>query len=141
MKTILTISVFLISLLPIATSSLSAKTVNLAGVCGETNDISSKVLIEAYADIGYKVSITILPTERAIRESNMGRYDGEVMRIKGHEKNYPNLVMVPVPINRIEITVFTRDLEFEVTGWKDLGPYSIAYERGVKLIEYNTKGQ
>jgi polar amino acid transport system substrate-binding protein len=68
-----------------------------------------------------------------------GELDGEVNRIKGIDKNYPNLIMVSIPVNNLEGVVFTKKI-FPVKGWKSLTPYTIAVRRGTKFAEKGTKG-
>lgn len=70
--------------------------------------VSQAVMKEAYKQLDISVSITELPAERALIESNAGRSDGEVNRIDDLEANYPNLVRVPVSVTRIEAVVFSK---------------------------------
>ncbi|MCP4105522.1 MAG: transporter substrate-binding domain-containing protein [Desulfobacteraceae bacterium] len=56
------------------------------------------------------------------------------------QKNFPNLLMVNVPVGYLCFTVFTKDLQFQVTGWESLRPYRIGFIRGVRKIEENTQG-
>ncbi len=72
--------------------------------------------------------------------SNEGKVDGELFRNKIIQKKYLNLVIIPVPIAKPEIVVFTKNLEFQVRGWESLSPYTIGVQIGSKLFEENTKG-
>lgn len=119
---------------------VGAASLNLTGLQGVRNEISAKVLIEAYASMGYEISVEILPPERALQLSDRGAFDGEVHRIKGIEKRYTGLVMVKVPINYVESVVFSKNIEFKVNGWESLRPYSIVTRKGIKLFEDGTKG-
>lgn len=102
--------------------------------------ISENVLREAYQRMGIRIYTEIMPAERALMMANSGRINGEVNRIKGIDKAYPNLIRVPVPINRIEAVVFTRHHVFPVTGWDSLKPYLIGIRRGTKFAEKGTRG-
>jgi len=102
--------------------------------------VSGKVLTEAYQRLGIKVHIDTFPAGRSLIMSNNGDVDGEVYRVKGIEKTYENLVMVPVAVNKVEVVVFTKGVTFSVTGWDSLKPYTIGIRRGTKLVEKGTKG-
>ena len=72
--------------------------------------------------------------------ANQGGIDGELFRGNINRDEFPNLLCIPVPILNIEIVVFTKDVEFEVTGWDSLQPYTIGFQVGMKRIETGTKG-
>jgi polar amino acid transport system substrate-binding protein len=103
-------------------------------------EISSRVLAKAYERIGIDVTFTDLPAERSLMEANDGQLDGDVNRIIGIEKAYPNLIRVPVAVNSMEQVVFTKQHDFTVDGWESLRPYRIAIRIGTKVAEYGTAG-
>ena len=103
-------------------------------------EITSLILRQAYKQIGIGLTITYLPAQRALIESNEGIVDGEVHRILGIEKKYPNLIRIPVSIWHMKGVVFTKNVTFEVKGWQSLEPYRIGTLRGVKFVENNTQG-
>lgn len=102
--------------------------------------ISQKVLQEAYSRLGIPVEFQRLPRERAIRSADNGATDGIDARLPGLEQQYPNLIMVSVPITSIEAVVITKDKTFEVKGWESVAPYTIGLVRGTKLVEQRTQG-
>jgi len=102
--------------------------------------VSEVILKEAYRQIGIKVYIEPQPGERALISSNSGLVDGEVSRIKGLTKKYPNLIIIPVSINHLEGAVFTKNVEFNIKGWDSLKPYRIGRLIGAKFVEIGTKG-
>ena len=102
-------------------------------------DISSSVLFEAYKRIKIEVKFEKMPAERSIKSSNNGLLDGEVNRIAGMDKKYPNLIMVPLPINFLEGVAFSKK-NININGWDSLKPYTIAIRLGTKFAEYGTKG-
>lgn len=102
--------------------------------------IGKKILHEAYQRMGIQIDARILPAERALYMLNGGKFDGEVLRIKGLEEHYPNLRIVPVPVIALEGVVFTKDVTFEITGWESLKPYKIGILRGSKFAEKGTQG-
>jgi polar amino acid transport system substrate-binding protein len=98
-----------------------------------------KVLEEAYRRIGIHMKLVAMPGERSLISANSGETDGDLCQMKGGLKTYRNLVEVPHPLAQAEIVAFsTRQLNIRT--WKDLRPYLIDYERGVKVVEQNTVG-
>jgi polar amino acid transport system substrate-binding protein len=102
--------------------------------------ISENILKEAYARIGIKVTTMEFPGERALRESNSGRVDGEVNRIRGIAKKYQSLRIIPVAINALKGSVFTKNSKIKPTSWKDLRAFRIGLRKGAKYAEYGTTG-
>jgi polar amino acid transport system substrate-binding protein len=102
--------------------------------------ISEVIVREAYRRLGISVTIKKYPGERALRLADVGKVDGEVQRIDGIAKNYPNLIQIKLTINFIAGTVFTKTVKFQVEGWQSLRPYRIGYVRGIKFAERNTVG-
>ncbi len=105
-----------------------------------TSHISGLILVEAYKRFGIKATIEKLPAERSLMSSNEGLIDGEVVRIKGIDKKYTNLIRIQTPINYFEETVFSNNHHFTVKGWESHKPYSIAIRIGIKYAEEMTKG-
>jgi len=103
-------------------------------------NISEVILIEAYRRLNIEISTVVLPSERALLMSNSGSLDGDVHRIIGLEKNYPNLVRVPVSINAIEGMIFSKVKGLSIQTWDDLENYSIGLRVGAKFAEFGTKG-
>jgi len=101
-------------------------------------DISEKVLIEAYHQIGYAIDVQRLPNVRALKMSKRGNSDGELSRIKGIDIHNTKLIRVPVAINIIEGHAFfkKRDLSpLTITDWDSLRIYKLSCVRGIRFIE------
>lgn len=99
-----------------------------------------KVVQEAYKRLGIEIEMHYLPGARAIDHANEGETDGELYRMAGINKTYPNLLMVPIPVFQVDIVVFTKNTHFSVTGWDSVSPYKIGFVRGIKFIEEQTNG-
>jgi len=112
----------------------------LASAVDFESKVSQAVLKEAYKQLGIQLTINELPAERALIESNAGHLDGEVNRMEGIDKSYPNLLRVAVPLAIIEGVVFSKTVKFAVKGWESLRPYSIGTRIGLKFAEYGTAG-
>ncbi|MGB1236558.1 MAG: hypothetical protein ACPG4U_00030 [Pseudomonadales bacterium] len=106
----------------------------------DTLETSNTVLKRAYAELGLSFTVRTMPAMRALEYSNMGRSDGELHRIAGLSKRYPNLIQVPTAINKFEAVVLSTDSDIEVNGWKSLQAYRIGIVRGIKFTEVGTRG-
>lgn len=102
--------------------------------------VAELVLREAYRRLGREVKVQRLPGERALMYANTGKTDGELYRKLGLNRQYPNLVIVPVPLLTFELVIFSRGTSFTVNGWESLRPYTLGFVRGNKIAEENTKG-
>ncbi len=102
--------------------------------------IAEKVLGEAYKRLGIRLEVHKYPGERSLQSANSGQMDGELYRRAGMERDYPNLMQVPVPLQVYEIVVFTRDSALSISAWDELSSLTIGYVRGIEIIEANTKG-
>ncbi len=129
--------ILIVSLLP---TYSAAETLSFSRTPGFFPDIAEAVLREAYRSNGQDITAKILPGERALASSNTGQVDGEMMRVEGIDKQYQNLLRVPVAINYLQATAFVKDATIKVTRWEELQPYTIAIERGIKFAEQGTRG-
>ncbi|MET3119931.1 polar amino acid transport system substrate-binding protein [Undibacterium sp. GrIS 1.8] len=102
--------------------------------------VAEKILETAYRSLGWNLKVHYLPGERSLRSANNGEMDGELYRKFGMENDYPNLLVVLVPLLTYEIVIFTYGIRFIVNGWDSLRPYTIGYVRGIKIIEQNAVG-
>lgn len=87
--------------LPIVTSAQSVKV--------DIDNCAVKNLTRAYQDIGYQVNFPLFSASRSLIEANHGRVDAETARIAGIEKDYPNLVRIPVVICRLKIDLYANN--------------------------------
>lgn len=102
--------------------------------------IAEQVLGEAYKRLGMSLQVQKYPGERSLVSANDGTTDGELYRKVGMERDYPNLIIVPVPLQTYEIVIFTRGTSFNVSGWESLRPFTVGFVRGIKIVEQNTLG-
>lgn len=109
----------------------------LVGSDPATN-IAERVVAEAYRRIGKVLVLHKLPGERTLLMANEGQMDGELYRKLGMEREYPNLIILPVPLLTYEIVILTRGTDFVVNGWESLRPFTIGYVRGIKIVRENT---
>ncbi|XLZ68781.1 transporter substrate-binding domain-containing protein [Massilia sp. SR12] len=102
--------------------------------------IAEQIMREAYRRLGINLVLHRLPGERTLIQANEGKMDGELYRKLGMEREYPNLVIVPVPLQTYEIVIFSRGTSFVVNGWDSLRPYTLGFVRGIKIVQENTHG-
>jgi len=102
--------------------------------------VGSAILEAVYRRLDLAVEFVDMPAKRALMESSQGRVDGEVQRVLDVGREYPTLLAVQPPINYIEPAVFAKRVDFPVTGWNALAPYSIGIVRGVGSSERGTRG-
>jgi len=101
----------------------------------EQSGLLDKIAHEAFSRIGYKVIIKSLPSERALINANKGIDDGEILRIDGIEKLYPNLIKVPEKTFDFEFVILTKNKTIQISSWDDLTPYSVGIIKGWKILE------
>ncbi len=96
-----------------------------------------RVLRQVSARTGLQLQLLSLPAERGLFNANEGIDDGDLVRIAGLEKDYPNLVRVPEKLVDWNFSAFSHRRDLTVTGWKDLLPYTVGFIRGWKIAEAN----
>lgn len=103
--------------------------------------VAERVMREAYRRLGLGLEVLSLPGERSLLSANSGEHDAELYRKAGIEQAYPNLLMVPVPLQTYEIVAFSKAVApFVLKGWESLRPYRLGYVKGIKIIEERTAG-
>ena len=96
-----------------------------------------EVATEAFARAGYDLKIVILPAERVLVNANQGIEDGNLFRIAGLTKAYPNLIQVPEKFFESEFVGYVRGTPPNVTDWSGLAPFEVGYINGWKIFENN----
>lgn len=98
-----------------------------------------RIVAEAFRRIGLDLRIVHLSSERALQNANLGIDDGNFARVSGLAAQYPNLIMVPEPVDEFVFTAFTRNPALQVQGWEDLKPCSVGLITGWKIVEAKTQ--
>jgi len=101
----------------------------------EQSGLLDQLAHEAFTRIGYKIIISLLPSERSLINANKGIDDGDIARIDGLWKMYPNLIKVPEKIIDYEFVVLTKNKTMNIATWEDLTPYSVGLIAGWKILE------
>jgi len=74
-------------------------------------------------------------SERAMINANTGIDDGVAMRIKGLEKNYPNLVRIDEKVIDNDFVAYAGKLQFATTSFDTLKALHVGYITGWKVFE------
>ncbi len=74
-------------------------------------------------------------SERAMLNANNGIDDGVVMRIKGLEKTYPNLIRIEEKVIDNEFVGYATRVKFTTTDFASLKDYQVGYINGWKIFE------
>lgn len=90
---------------------------------------------EAFRRAGLHLRLVKLPAERALINADKGIEDGDLTRIAGLEKVYPNLIRVPEKLLDWNFAAFTRQSNLGAATWADLEPLSIGHIKGWKIYE------
>ena len=104
---------------------------------GNQMGFMDEVAGEAFRRMGYTLQTVQLPAERGLKNANRGIVDGEMSRIKGIDKKYPNLIRVPEKIMDWEFVAFSYNPITLAGGWNDLSGKSVSHINGWKLLETN----
>lgn len=122
-------------------AEVCAETLQLSYTEGSTyQEIATPILVKAYKRLGLSVKALPLPGRRALRSSNHGLVDGEVIRLPVIEKDYPDLIRVPVPVIEISNNGYARTALAPVRTPGDLGRRSVGIIRGLIVLENFTEG-
>ncbi|MEJ2397746.1 MAG: transporter substrate-binding domain-containing protein [Gammaproteobacteria bacterium] len=92
---------------------------------------------EAFRRAGLRLKLVKLPAERALINANDGTDDGDLSRIAGIEKVYPNLIRVPEMIFKMDFVAFTQHKLVKHASWRSLRPFSVGYITGWKIFDQN----
>ena len=70
----------------------------------------SATIQSAYRKLGFSTKLVNYPWRRSLVMANEGQIDAELARIPGLSKRYPNLIMVPVPLEKVDVVLASINL-------------------------------
>lgn len=97
------------------------------------------VASEAFRRAGVELRLIKLPAERGLINANEGTEDGDLVRIAGLEKLYPNLVRVPEKLVDWEFSAFSKDKTIPST-WPAIRQRAVGHIKGWKIYEQAVAG-
>lgn len=95
---------------------------------------------EVFRRLDLKFETVWLPPQRSLVYTNEGNYDGHIARTAAVEKNYSDLVRVPVNVLDFDFMVYSKNAQLSVSDWRDLLPHSVGMINGWKIVEQNIAG-
>lgn len=101
---------------------------------------SLAVLKAAYTKLGIVAEGRPLPPARGLAESDAGRTDSEVHRIKDVETNNDNLIRIEVPINQVEGLAITCGKSVDTSSPDSIRNHRIGIKLGTLYAERLTQG-
>ena len=119
----------------------NAGSVTISAIENEhTHELALAVVREAYRRIGYNAEFDFLPGRRALAWAGSGITDGDLARIAGTEKKFPNLIRISTPVVRFTGVTFTIKTTKDIRSWEDLRGLRIGVIRGIRYSEIGTMG-
>lgn len=102
--------------------------------------LAESMLSRAYGEFGYNIRMKLMPSRRSLNMANSGRVDGELFRIAGIEKSFPNLVPVPYPLIQGRLMAVT--MGSGITDWnpQHLSNAVVGVRRGIIVAERAARG-
>lgn len=104
----------------------------------ERTGFQDLIVAEVFHRIGLKGQVEIYSASaRALINANNDIDHGVVMRIKGLEKKFPNLVRIDERLIQNDFVAYSLGLGLTTNNWKSLEPYVAAYINGWVIFERN----
>ncbi|MET0088015.1 MAG: transporter substrate-binding domain-containing protein [Sedimenticola sp.] len=99
------------------------------------------VVTEMLHRVGRVPDFEFAHEERGLRALDKGLDDGNLPRVAGLEKIYPNIRQVPGKVMDFNFQVFSKNPDIVIDGWDSLQHYNVAFVTGWKILEQNVKAQ
>ncbi|MES9960468.1 MAG: transporter substrate-binding domain-containing protein [Sedimenticola sp.] len=99
------------------------------------------VVTEMLHRVGRVPDFEFAHEERGLRALDKGLDDGNLPRVAGLEKIYPNIRQVPGKVMDFNFQVFSMNPDVVVDGWDSLQNYDVAFVTGWKILEQNVKAR
>lgn len=97
------------------------------------------IATEAFRRAGARLQLVKLPAERGLINANAGIEDGDLTRIAGLEKLYPNLVRVPEKLIDWEFVAYSKHRNIAAT-WSAIRKQIVGHITGWKIYEQHLQG-
>ena len=94
---------------------------------------------EAFRRAGVDLKLVKLPAERGLINANAGIEDGDLVRIAGLEKQYPNLIRVPEKLTDWVFVAFSKDRTLPAN-WMAIRQRAVGHIKGWKIYERAVNG-
>lgn len=105
---------------------------------GHKFQCAHNTLKKAYKSLDIDISIKTFPAKRALKMANEGHADGEMLRVKGIEASFPNLVHIPVPLCSVKSILVVND-KVKAKNYDELRKYRFGTVAGFAYQEDTIK--
>jgi len=92
------------------------------------------MLQEVYDPLNIDIEVKYYPPARSIVMANKGEVDGELARMVNMEKEFTNLIPVPVAFYSLNYHAYSTRVFFKPKGWQSLKPFHIGFTTGNKIM-------
>jgi polar amino acid transport system substrate-binding protein len=126
--------------LPVSAQTLRINDTNSAPLTTPAGDGFLDIIAgTAFSRAGVELKLIKLPAERALINANSGIDDGDLVRIKGLEKQYPNLIRVPEKLIDWEFVGFSKQVDLP-SRWPKVREHVVGHITGWKIYEQRLQG-
>jgi len=105
----------------------------------DKNGLLDQLMIELFKRVGIEMELVFTKTEKSLFDVNAGFFDGEINRIEGMEKSFPNLIRIPEANMTMHFVAFSKK-SYQIDSWNSIRPLHIGLVKGWKILEQNTAG-
>ena len=98
--------------------------------------IFSNILKPAYSTLSINTEFAPLPSSRSLVNANRGITDGEIARIEDINRQYKNLIRVPIAIMTPGVYALSLS-KLPIKNWKDVSKYNEAYRAVFRSLKMN----
>lgn len=102
--------------------------------------VSIAVLTEAFRRAGIGMAFARLPLSRSAEAANGGEVDGDLNRIALVAEKYSNLMLVPVPINRVDVAIYGASASLQNKSRDEIRKLSVVIQRGIFVLGKYSQG-
>ena len=106
----------------------------------DKNGFIDQIVREVFSRIGIEAEVIVYQdSAKSLANANSGIDDGAALRIKGIEKKFTNLVMVPEKLMDNDFIAYSLGMGARVTDWQSLKKYKTQYIEGWQIFKNNTQ--
>jgi len=142
LKVIFSILCLLFGILPVFGQTMFVSDSELPAVKVAMSDdqsiIIERILYEALKRAGHQMVTQKTGMRTAVSDVNHGDVVILPVQTDGWDKMYPNLIKVPVAIDIVEFTAYTRSNDnYQFSEWRDIAGFKLGYRRQNEYIANN----
>lgn len=100
--------------------------------------LAESILHELYQPLNIDISVLPVPSARSLRYVNDGNADAEIARVAGIEKQFEQLVPVPVPLLTLYLNAVARNDDISIERMQHARGGRVAIRLGSKYVEQYT---